>query len=164
MENRISKIDEMRTRDSEMTEQVQAASEWGIGIGILMAILGLIAIARPLYAAIASTIAFAWLFMIAGIAHIVYAFQSRGAGQLVGKLLLGILYLISGIYLIFSPFAGAIALTLVLGITIFVQSVIQVIMGFQMRPIRGWGWVLFSGILGIILGIFIWSNFPFDAG
>lgn len=132
-------------------------------VGIITIVLGIAAIARPLYATIASTIAFGWLFIIAGIAQIAYAFQSRGAGHLIWKLLLGIFYLIAGIYVISSPLAGAITLTLVLGATIFAQSVLQVIMAFQLRPARGWGWTLFSGILGIILGIFIWSDFPFNA-
>ncbi len=152
----------MRVR-SEATEKIHAASGWGIAIAIVLIILGIVAIARPLYASIASAIAFGWLFAIAGVGQIIYAFQSRGAGHFVWKLLLGLLYLIAGIYLIASPVAGVLAFTLVLGVTIFVQSVIQVSMAFQMRPARGWGWVLFSGILGIILGIFIGSQFPFDA-
>ena len=78
-------------------------------------------------------------------------------------MLLGIFYLIGGTSLVSRPISGAIAFTLLLGVTIFFLSVLQVSMAFQMRPARGWTWVLASGILGIILGIFIWSNFPFNA-
>lgn len=126
-------------------------------------ILGLVAIARPLYATIASTLVFGWLFIVAGIIQIIYAFRSQGIGQLIWKLLLGIIYLVAGIYVVGNPGTGALALTLVLGITIFAQGVIEVILAFQMRPAPNWGLVMFGGIVGIILGIFIWSRFPYSA-
>jgi len=63
-----------------------------------------------------------------------------------------------------KPLEGVLAFTLVLGVTIFVQGIIQVAIAFQMRRISpNWGWMLVSGIIGIIFGIFIWSNFPSSA-
>jgi uncharacterized membrane protein HdeD (DUF308 family) len=154
----------MRATDPEARDRERTGgSGTGIVVGVLLVILGLIAIARPLYATIASTLVFSWLFIFAGIAQIVYAFGSRGAGQLVWKLLLGVLYLGAGIIILSNVLSGALALTLILGVTIFVQGVIQVILAFGIRPARNWGWLLVSGILGIILGIFIWSEWPFNA-
>lgn len=154
----------MRVTDPEVRDRERTGgSGIGIVVGVLLVILGLIAIARPLYATIASTLVFGWLFIFAGIAQLVYAFRSKGAGQLVWKLLLGVLYLGAGIVVLSNVLSGALALTLILGITIFAQGVIQVILAFGIRPARNWGWLLFSGILGIILGIFIWSEWPFNA-
>ena len=34
------------------------------------------------------------------------------------------------------------------------------ILGVQLRPIKGWGWRLFSGIAALVLGIMIWRQFP----
>lgn len=154
----------MKATDPEVRDRERTGgSGIDIVIGVLLVILGLIAIARPIYATIASTLVFGWLFVFAGITQIVYAFGSRGAGQLVWKLLLGVLYLGAGIVVLSNVFSGAIALTLILGITIFVQGALQVILAFGIRPARNWGWVLFSGILGIILGILIWSEWPFNA-
>jgi len=86
-----------------------------------------------------------------------------GRGRLSGILLLGVFYLIGGIFVLLSPGITALTLSLILGISIFVQSVLQVIDAFQMRPAQGWGWTLFSGITGIILGIIIWSQGPAGA-
>jgi uncharacterized membrane protein HdeD (DUF308 family) len=36
-------------------------------------------------------------------------------------------------------------------------------LAFQLRPASNWTWVLFSGIATIILGILIWSQWPFNA-
>lgn len=154
----------MKVTDSEVRARRRTGgSGTAIAIGVVMVILGLIAIARPLYATIASTLVFGWLFIFAGITQIAHAVGSRGAGQLIWKLLLGVLYVGAGIIVLTNFLSGALALTLILGITLFVRGVIQVILAFDIRPARSWGWVLFGGILEIILGIFIWSEWPFNA-
>jgi len=153
----------MRVTDSEISDPVQVNPAWGIGIGILMIVLGAIAIARPFFASIASALAFGWIFVIAGIVQITYALQSRRDGHIAWKLIISVLYVLAGILIVVNPLQGVLTLTLVLGITIFLQSAIQVVMAFRMRPSQNWGWVLLSGIIGIILGIFIWSTWPFNA-
>lgn len=145
---------------SEVREQLHASSGWGIAIAVVLMLLGVVAIARPLYATIASTLVFGWLFIAAGVAQLLYAIRSPRVGQFIWKLLLSMLYLGAGVYTVANPMSGAIALTLVLGITIFVQGAIEVILAFQLRPAPNWGVVLFGGIVAIILGIFIWSRFP----
>ncbi|HTL90060.1 MAG TPA: HdeD family acid-resistance protein [Leptolyngbya sp.] len=148
----------MRVSKPETNERI-INSGWTNAIAVLMIVLGVIAIAFPFVATIASTVAFGWIFIFAGIAQITYAFQSRGAGQAVWKMILGLLYLFAGIFVLANPLQGALAFTLVLGITIFVQGIIQVSMAVQMRRIApNWNWTLVSGLIGIIFGIFIGSN------
>lgn len=78
--------------------------------------------------------------------------------------MLGLLYLGAGILILSNVLTGAIALTFVLGVTIFAQGVIQVILAFAIRPIQSWGALLVSGVLGVILGILIWSQWPLSVG
>ena len=89
--------------------------------------------------------------------------RKLGAGWFVLQILLSILYMITGAVLLKRPFEGLAMLTLVAGILIFIDGVVQVINAFDMKPLYGWGWALFSGILGIILGILIWSNWPMSS-
>jgi uncharacterized membrane protein HdeD (DUF308 family) len=153
----------MRVTEPKTDEQV-INSKWLTPIAVLMIVLGIIAIAFPFFAAVASTLIFGWIFIFAGIAQIGYAVQSRGAGQVTWKLILGLLYLVAGIFVVANPLEGVLAFTLVLGITIFVQGVIQVSIAFQMRrSSANWIWMLVSGIAGIILGILVWSSFPSSA-
>jgi uncharacterized membrane protein HdeD (DUF308 family) len=141
------------------TDEQPLRSKWLTPIAILMIVLGIIAIVYPFFASIASTLVLGWVFICAGAAQIIYAFQSRGAGQIIWKLILGFLYILAGITVLTNPLEGVLAFTLVLGITIFVQGIVQVSISFQMRRISpNWGWMLVSGIIGIIFGIFIWSN------
>ena len=150
--------------EPETDKEEVVSSKWLSAIAVLMILLGLIAIAFPFFATVASTLVFGWVFIVAGIAQIIYAFQSFGVGKFVWKLILGALYLLAGIIVMINPLQGVLAFTLVLGVTIFVQGMIQVIFAFEMRRISpNWGLILASGIIGIICGIFIWSSFPFSA-
>lgn len=112
----------MKTTEPKTDEQVIDSGQI-TPIAILMIILGIIAIAFPFFATVASTLTFGWIFIFAGIAQIVYAFQSRGAGHIVWKIVLGLLYLLAGIFVVANPLEGVLAFTLVLGISIFVQGI-----------------------------------------
>lgn len=46
---------------------------------------------------------------------------------------------------------------------ILVEGVLEVIAAFKVRPDPNWGWVLFSGITAIILGILILYQWPSSA-
>ena len=154
----------MRTisTDPETRREMKSQLAWAVTLGILAIVLGFIALFIPLIAGIVITIFLGFIFLIYGIFHIIYAFSTRkvGAGWFVLQVLLGILYLIVGGFLLKTPLEGLVTLTLIAGILIFIDGVIQVINAFDMKPLSGWGWGLFSGILGIILGILIWSNWP----
>ncbi len=100
----------MRTIEPETDEQV-VSSGWTTAIAILMILLGISAIAFPFFASVASTLVFGWVFIFAGITQIIYAFQSRGAGKVVWKLILGLLYLLAGILVVANPLKGVLTLT-----------------------------------------------------
>ena len=143
-----------------LLKRTRQATGWGIAIGILLIVLGILAIALPMAATLAGSLLFGWLFVLAGIAQIIFAIQSRHERYFIWKLLLGIAYILAGIFVLSSPIITALTLTLIMGISILIQSVLQVVGAFTMKPDRGWGWVLFSGIMGIILAILIWSQWP----
>jgi uncharacterized membrane protein HdeD (DUF308 family) len=139
-------------------------SRWITGIAVFMCILGIFAIIFPFFATIASTFFFGWLFVFSGISQIVYAFHSRRSNHFFWQFVLGILYFLSGVFIVSNILEGVLTLTLILGITIFVQGIIQVSIAFKIRRrFSKWVSVLMSGIIGIIFGIFIWSNFPLNA-
>lgn len=146
------------------SERFEQDAKWAIALGILMIILGILAIISPFFASLALEFFLGWLFIFAGIVQVIYAFrQNRGTGSLVLKLLLALLYLGVGILLITNPLAGILSLTLLVGVFFFVDGIFRVIWAFQVKPQSRWGWILFNGILMIILGILIWSQWPFNA-
>jgi uncharacterized membrane protein HdeD (DUF308 family) len=153
----------LETEDRTLQEELQTGYRWAVTLGIVMIILGVLAIAAPFYATLIATVIFGWVLIVSGIVHTIYSFQTRKAGNFFLKLLVSLLYLGAGIFILQSPVIGALSLTLALGIAILVSGVTQTIMAFQMRPAPNWGWVLASGIASIILGILISNRWPFSA-
>jgi len=133
---------------------------WSIGLSILMILAGVLAIVIPPAAGIAVLVVVAWLLMFSGAAHLVFAWQTRGAGGTLWELLLGILYIFVGIYALRHPVAGLASLTLVLAIYLFVEGVLEFILSFRLRPMPGSNWLLFDGIVTLILAILIWRTWP----
>lgn len=133
---------------------------WSIGLSVLMILAGILAIAVPQVAGLAVSLLVGWLLVLSGAAHLVFAWHTRGAGGMLWELLLGIVYLLIGGYLLIHPGAGLATLTLVLAIYLFVEGVLETILAFRLRPLPGWGWLLFDGIITLILAVMIWKTWP----
>lgn len=150
--------------EAQERKELKRRARWSIAIGVLMIILGIIAIVAPLLASIAVGLYLGWLFIVGGMFQATDAFQHHeSGGSLVLKLLLGVLSVITGILLIVNPWAGVVSLTLIVGIYFFTDGVFRVFLAFRLKPAASWSWVLLNGILMIILGILIWSQWPFNA-
>jgi uncharacterized membrane protein HdeD (DUF308 family) len=139
---------------------VNEAVGWAIGLSILMIVSGILAIAIPLAAGIAVNVVVAWLLLLSGVAHLVFAWHTRTTGGVLWELLLGILYMFIGVYLLLNPLAGLASLTLALAFYLFAEGILELILSFQLRPQPGMGWLLFDGIITLILAVMIWRAWP----
>jgi uncharacterized membrane protein HdeD (DUF308 family) len=152
--------------DSTIAEaRRQIADNWGwfLALGILLIIAGVAAITFPLLSTIATKIALGWIFLIAGALIVVHAFSIRQWQGFLLSLLIGVLYLVAGGWLAFTPFAGVVALTILLAALFLAEGVLEVIMGLRVRPHEGWGWLLLSGLIAIAVGVLIAAELPSSA-
>ena len=133
---------------------------WSIAWGILLIIMGILALLMPEVAAMATVLTLAWLLIVAGIVEIVHSFQTRHRAGFGWKLAAGIITLILGLLILFFPIAGVATLALWIGAFIFAGGIVRVILAFRVKPAKGWGWVLFDGILAIIIGGLIAWGWP----
>src|SRR5215469_2718711 len=116
---------------------VRHASTWSIVWGILLIIFGFLAISAPRLAALAVNVVLAWLIIMAGAIHVVVAFHAHRAGSVIWKLLVGIAYLCFGVYLLLHPVLGVTSLTLLLACLFLIEGVLNIILFFRMRSVRG---------------------------
>jgi uncharacterized membrane protein HdeD (DUF308 family) len=133
---------------------------WSIGLSILMILAGFLAIAVPQAAGITVSLLVAWLLVFSGAAHLVFAWHTRTTGGILWEMLLGFLYVSVGAYLLFRPAAGLTSLTLALAIYLFAEGILELILSFRLRPMPGSNWLLFDGIITLILGVMIWRTWP----
>ncbi|MHC5745229.1 MAG: HdeD family acid-resistance protein [Nostoc sp.] len=131
--------------------------------GVLLSILGVIAIAAPNFTTIFAETWIAGILIFAGFTKLVYATQTREAGGFVWKLLLSGLYIATGIMLFVYPFTGILTLTLLLGSFLLAEGTFELILAFRLRPQNNWTWILGDGIITLILGAMIWFQWPFNA-
>lgn len=133
---------------------------WSIALSTLMILAGLLAIVVPLAAGIAVTIFVGWLLVFCGAAHLVFAWHTRNTGALIWELLLGIAYIVVGCYVLFHLVAGLASLTLALAIYLIAEAILEFMLSFRLRPMPGSRWLLFDGIITLILAILIWRSWP----
>ena len=135
-------------------------STWSIIWGVLLIVFGMLAIGSPVLAAVAVEALIAWLIILAGVVHFILAFHMHRAGSVVWKLLVGLAYLVFGAYLLMHPALGVASLTLVLASLFLIEGLLDIVLFFQMRSVRGSGWVLGDGIITLLLGLLIYLRWP----
>ena len=139
---------------------VKKSVGWPIGLSVLMIVAGILAIASRLAAGMAIDVLVAWLLVFSGCVHLVFAWNTRSTGGLIWELLVGILYIFIGVYLLMHPVAALLSLTIALAMYLFIEAVPEFVLGFTLRPLPGSGWLLFDGIITLILAVMIWRTWP----
>lgn len=125
--------------------------------GILLILLGCMALGTPILMGMSVAIMVGVSLIIGGISLLVFGFR---AGLGIWPYVFGLLAVVTGIYLTMNPAVAAATLTMfVCGYLLF-AGFSEVALAFQIKPREGWGWMLFNGVLSIILSAMLWSQFP----
>jgi uncharacterized membrane protein HdeD (DUF308 family) len=74
-----------------------------------------------------------------------------------------VLSVIVGVLLIRHRAEGMLALTLLLLVYFMVEGISKVIFALTIRPFPNWGWVLASGVVGILVALYLWASLPATA-
>jgi uncharacterized membrane protein HdeD (DUF308 family) len=146
-----------------LTSALGKGTTFPMGWAILLIVVGFFALALPFEAGIAIAIVIAVLVIVAGIAHLAGTFAARTTGGFFWRLLVGCAYLIAGVYLLLNPKLSLVSLTLALAVLFFVEAIFHIVTYFQIRSAPGSGWLLFDGIVTLILAIMIWRSWPASA-
>ena len=136
------------------------ASGTSIVWAILLIVFGFLAISLPLATSFGVVVVIAWLIVFSGGFQFIHAFQSKGAGGVLWKVLVAILYLIAGIYFLMNPVIGVAGFTLALAIFFVAEGLFDLVAYFQSRKAGGSVWILLDGIITLILGLLVWRQWP----
>lgn len=131
-----------------------------VAIGVALTIFGILAIMAPLFTGAAVTILVGVLMIAAGITRGVFAFRAQTFGKGVLAFLLGAIIAFAGVLLLARPLNGLASLTVVLAAFFFADGIAEAVYAFQLRPVKGWGWLLFSGVASGLLGFLIMYQWP----
>lgn len=126
----------------------------------ILVVAGAFAILLPIISGIALVILLGWLLILAGL---VQAFSLIGAREVPYfwlQLVPAVLSAIVGFLFLSSPVEGLVMVALLLIVALMVEGIAKIVLALTIRPLPRWGWILLSGILGIVLAIMLWSAMP----
>jgi len=139
---------------------VKRATSWSMALSVLMIIAGILAIAAPYYAGLTVTAVVGWLLLISGVLHFVYAFRGGGATAVIWEILLAAVYGLIGFYVLRNLGIGLASLAFAIAFFLFVEAILELALSYQLRNESGAGWLLFDGIVTLILAFLIWASWP----
>jgi uncharacterized membrane protein HdeD (DUF308 family) len=130
--------------------------------GIILLVLGAVAIIVPPIATLAVAIILGWLFLISGIVGLVMTFMMRHAPGFWWSLFSAAIGIAAGIALLGWPGAGVLSLTLLLIAFFILEGVATIMYALDhRRELSGrWGLVLASGIVDLALAAVIFAGLP----
>ena len=136
---------------------------WSIALSVVLIVAGLFAVLAPLLAGVALTGILGWLLILVGAGHLWLAWHVRGAGAHLWEAVIGIAYVLAGIFLLIHPVAGLVGITAFIGAYLLIRGIFELIAGLSMRGAGGSAWLLVNGAISLILAFLIWRHLPYSA-
>jgi uncharacterized membrane protein HdeD (DUF308 family) len=146
-----------------MRDKIKRHSVWYLVQSGLMVLAGILALAYPLISSVALVLFLGWLLIFSGILQGISLIDARYVPHFWLQLVSVVLSVIVGILFLRNPGAGLLTLTLLLIVFFMVEGISKIIFSLTIRPFPNWGWVLASGIVGILLSLYLWANTPVTA-
>lgn len=131
---------------------------WMLALGILLIILGLIALGDTIAVTFVSVFLLGWLLIASAIVHAVHLIRHTEVRSF-WSIINVILDLIVGFLLIANPGLGALSLTLVLAAFFFVTGVMRLINAISSNIPHKF-WPILNGVVSILLGVLLWIHWP----
>jgi uncharacterized membrane protein HdeD (DUF308 family) len=132
---------------------IRKASGWVIIWGIVTFVCGILAIILPLTFSFGIALIIGCLVLVAAIAHLFFAFETRSVDGFLWQMLVSVLYGVAAICLLVNPLLSVLSLTLVLAIFLLLEGILELALYFVLKRFRHSVWVLIDGIGTLILGI-----------
>ena len=133
---------------------------WLLAQGILLVVLGTIGLGMTIWLTLASVFIFGVFLVIGGGVQIFQTFKCRGWVSILWHGLIAVLYVVAGFSVMADPLAASTLFTLLLAGALVGIGVVRLIMAFQLRGVKNWGWPLIGGIAAMVLGFMILARWP----
>jgi uncharacterized membrane protein HdeD (DUF308 family) len=140
--------------------QIRKSWTWFLVLGISLTILGVVCVGKAQTATTFSILVLGWILAISGVMWLVNAFRAFSWHGFFLFLLNAIIRGVTGYLLLTHPDAGAAGVTMLLASLLIVAGLFRAVGAGVIRFPR-WGWMVFSGMVSVVLGISLlvsWSS------
>ncbi|HVM91474.1 MAG TPA: DUF308 domain-containing protein [Terriglobales bacterium] len=134
---------------------------WLLTLGVVMMLLGTMAVLVSPAATIAGSLILSWLLIFSGGAETVYAFRIHKWGGLTLHLMGGLFGLLTGLLTLTHPVAGALAWTLLFASLLTIVGIFRLVVAISLR-FPNWGWSVLDSTITVVLGALLWAEWPWS--
>jgi uncharacterized membrane protein HdeD (DUF308 family) len=146
-----------------MREAVKRYSLWYLVQSALMILGGILALFYPILSSFAVVLFLGWVLIISGVVQGISLIGAQNVPHFWLQLVSVVLSVIVGVLFLRHPGEGLLTLTLLLIVFFMVEGMSKIIFALTIRPFPNWGWVLASGVIGILLSFYLWASLPVTA-
>ena len=134
---------------------------WFLTLGIIMVLLGTVALVIAPAATLGTVMVLGWLIVASGLVEAFHAFRMRRWSGIFLHLVGGILGVLIGLLIVTHPVAGALAWTLLFASFFTVIGIFRLVAAIRLK-FPNWGWAVFDGSITLLLGILLWVQWPWS--
>ncbi len=146
-----------------MRETVKRYSLWYLVQGVLLVVAGVLAVIYPVVSSVAVVVLLGWLLIISGALQGIILIGAGHVPHFWLQLISVILALLVGFLFLRDPAQGLLTVTLLLIVFFMIEGISKVVFALTIKPFPNWGWVLASGIVGMLLSAILWASLPVTA-
>ncbi|WP_331373662.1 HdeD family acid-resistance protein [Sinorhizobium chiapasense] len=151
------------TFDPAGREAVAGKWGWFVALGVILIMCGGIAFGNLFAATVASVYYVGLIMLIGGLLNLAHAFQVKTWGSVVYWALSGACYAAAGLFAFINPVLASSVLTFLMAVALIVAGCFRIWVGFKLRPLAGWGWIVIGGLVTLAAGLIIAVGWPVNS-
>lgn len=140
-------------------EELRKRWGWVVGMGVLLVILGTLAVGSSALVTMATMVFLASLMFLAGVLQTAHGFMSKDWGGFFVDLFTGLLYTVVSFLILTHPGATAAGLTLLIALLLIFSGIFRIVLAIATR-FQHSGWLLLNGAVNLLLGFSIYRDWP----
>lgn len=142
------------------TDKVKKSLSYVTAIGVLLLILGIVALYYPEGIGEVTVTIIGVFLIIGGMLRLMFSFLSFSMGSLFMKVIYSLIMIFAGGWVIMNPDMGLKGLTMVFAVYFLVDGLTTLVYSFNLMPIGGGMYMLLDAIVSLVIGGFILYNWP----
>ena len=146
------------TMRDAMRQTVRRYSLWYLVQGMLMVVTGVLALIYPWIASVAMVRLLGWFLIVSGVLQAIGLIGAREVPYFWLELISAILPIVLGLLLLRHEDVSLYFFSIVVIVYFMIEGIVKILFALTIRPFPSWGWVFFSGVIGIALSIYLWAN------
>ncbi|MEC6822236.1 DUF308 domain-containing protein [Photobacterium piscicola] len=132
--------------------------KWFVVVGVIVALAGVFAISLPVAAGMTITTIIGVIFLVIGLVQVYHTFSIPQWKTKIWYVISALFYLLGGLFILGQPFIGLVTITVLMIATMVFNGITRMMFGFSSREhLAGWRWIVFSGLLSTIIGIYFFN-------